>query len=228
MKKTSKKLFVIMICMSFWACSTTPHTPFYINQAMKAQNRNFQEKIPHLEPVWQNETDLIKFDKESSFIRVNTPMANKFYREVETNLIDIEQEKKGYLLTTPIISKQEGTCEDLFFGTMHREAYCLISILGLVTAPLCLLTFLPEKISYCKSFVELESRVLDNSGTLIKKYSSEIFIDANEVEAFSQKCEWGENCQQKIKWLSYEKALEDILNQIYEDRIFLKNKLEQQ
>ena len=85
-----------------------------------------------------------------------------------------------------------------------------------------------SKKTHCQSLTELEARVLDNSGTLIKKYSSEIFIDANEVEAFSQKCAWGENCQQKIKWLSYEKALEDILNQIYEDRIFLKNKLEQQ
>ena len=228
MKKTTKKLFVIMICMSFGACSTTPHTPFYINQAMKAQNRNFQEKIPHLEPVWQNETDLIKFDKESSFIRVNTPMANKFYREVETNLIDIEQEKKGYLILTPVISKQEGFCGN---PTDDIILFCLLTTyLFFSSIILCPLYIASEdsKKTHCQSLTELEARVLDNSGTLIKKYSSEIFIDANEVEAFSQKCAWGENCQQKIKWLSYEKALEDILNQIYEDRIFLKNKLEQQ
>lgn len=201
MKNVIKKVFVLLLAATFYGCQTTP---FYVNQAMKAKQRGWSGKIPNLEPVWVGKGEgLIKFDEGSSFVRINTPFANKFYREVETNLIDTTQEKQGYLMMMPLFSEVTARCQ--------RER------------PKRLI--LPKP---CKAFTELEVRILDNKGSLVKKYSVEKEVFSKNIQNFQKTCSDLFNCREKIQWASYENALVDILKQIHNDSAFLQKKLSQQ
>ncbi len=216
MKKHTKKILTLLLCGFFYGCQTTP---FYINEAMKAKDRGFEDRLPNLEVVWENEDSLLKFDVESSFVRVNTPESNKFYREFEKNLIDSTGDKKGYLVLTPVLFSVNGRC------FRDEDVICMVTcVSGIITiplAPFCSKWIKPD----CEAFTELEARVLDKKGNLIKKYSAENGVRAKEVENWRKQCTDAYNCRQKTQWLSYENALENLINQIYNDRAFLKRKL---
>lgn len=83
-----KKIFTLVLCVLLSGCKTTP---FYIHQAMKAKDRNYQDKLPNLEAVYEDENALKNFSINDSFVKVNTPEATKFYREVEKNLINTSE-----------------------------------------------------------------------------------------------------------------------------------------
>jgi len=221
MKNAIKKVFVLLLAVTFYGCQTTP---FYVNQAMKAKQRGFAGTKPNLEPLWEDKVGILNFDEKSSLVRVNTPFANKFYREVETNLIDTGQEKQGYLVMTPTLKQQQGRCDANATGFI--KFLCVISIIGIPAAI--------AMNSPCKSSIELEARILDKKGKLIKKYSAESMADAHKitnnrrVQIFYSTCGAPANCREKIQWISYENALTDILEQIHNDSAFLQKKLSQQ
>lgn len=203
-----KKLFTLLLCILLSGCKTTP---FYINQAMKAKERNFSEKLPNLEAVYEDENALKNFSINDSFVKVNTPEATKFYREVEKNLIDISGEKRGYIVLTPILSAIN---EEEILESQDLGALLGISTLGLVP-----LIFNIPKIPF-KGYSEIEVRILDNNGKIIKRYST-------EQTSFIKHSVWNQclNCVTRAKWEAYEAALENIFEQIYQDRIWLTKKL---
>lgn len=208
-----KKLLAILVsAVYFCACSPRPH--FYINQAMKAKDRGFSDRLPNLEAIYENEGELKNFSTKDSFVQVNTPQANKFYREVEKNLIDITTDKKGYIVLKPIITAVSVPCEQM--DNDHTEniilgIYLIGILFGMLDAP---------KHEYEASY-ELEARILNNDGKLIKKYTSE--KNAKIVSSPQKACN-GECCSE-IQWNAYENALADILEQIHNDRAFLIQEL---
>lgn len=208
-----KKLLAVFLgTIYFCACQSMPH--FYINEAMKAKDRGFPDKLPNLEAIYENEGELKNFSTKDSFVQVNTPRANKFYREVEKNLIDITTDKKGYIVLKPIISATSVPCaemEDDHLTDVLLGFYGVGIILGMLDTP---------KREYKASY-ELEIRILNNDGKLIKKYESE---KTAELISSPQKACNGECCDQ-ITWEAYENALADILEQIHNDRAFLIQEL---
>lgn len=203
-----KNLIVLICAISLLSgCST-----FYLNQGMKAPNRGFSDRLPNLEAVFSNEGSLKNFTSEDNFVQVNTPMANRFYREVETNLIDEydEGEKKGYLVLKPIIMESQ---ENMFFPVLAGATLGILPLLGLPTA-------------IYEGFSELELRVLNSNGKLVKKYSAEVSVK-NKSGFYYGGCNiWSaSNCLGKASWNAYEKALGDIIEQIYKDRNYLRKKL---
>ena len=208
-----KKLITLMCTMSLLSgCST-----FYLNQGMKAPNRGFDDKLPNLEAVFSNEESLKNFTSEDNFVQVNNPMANRFYREVETNLIDEydEGEKKGYLVLKPIISTAGFNSK--------RVLYIFLGVFTGFVAPL-----LGAPIDVIEGFSELELRVLNSNGKLVKKYSAEASVK-NKLGVYYGGCDslasQGKNCFDKASWEAYEKALGDIIEQVYRDRNYLRKKL---
>lgn len=200
-----KKIFTLILCVLLSGCKTTP---FYINQAMKAKDRNYPDKLPNLEAVYEDESALKNFSINDSFVKVNTPEATKFYREVEKNLIDISGEKRGYIVLTPLLSAYD-----------HDSASVITTIMGISTFGLWLAIFNVPKLHF-QGFSEIEIRILDNNGKIIKKYSSEQISNAKNTP-------WNSclECATRVKWEAYESALEDILEQIYQDRIWLTAQL---
>ena len=202
-----KKLIALMCTISLLSgCST-----FYLNQGMKAPNRGFEDRLPNMEAVFSNEDSLKNFTSEDNFVQVNTPMANRFYREVETNLIDEydEGEKKGYLVLKPIISTS-------------GEKFTLFPILAGATLGAAQLLGIPFTVY--EGFSELELRVLNSNGKLVKKYTSEATIQ-NIAGFYYGGCNNIPNCYGKASWNAYEKALGDIIEQVYRDRNYLRKKL---
>lgn len=202
-----KKIFTLVFCTILSGCSTTP---FYINQAMKAKERNYTDKLANLEAVYEDEASLKVFSVSDSFVQVNTPEATRFYREVEKNLLDPYTEKKGYIVLTPILSAVN---EQEIFDQETSQGVIAICTLGLS------LIFNAPKVNY-KGFSELEIRILDKNGKIIKKYSSEgisLITYGPRYQCL--------DCKERVKWEAYENALDDILEQIYRDRTWLKRRL---
>lgn len=209
-----KKLLAILFsAVYFCACASVP--PFYINQGMKAKERGFSDRLPNLEAIYENEGELKNFSTKDSFVQVNTPRANKFYREVEKNLIDITTDKKGYIVLKPTITATDANCDTINKDDV-QHALLAIYTLGI----LALLDIPKTKI---KAFCELEIRILNNDGKLIKKYSSE--ESAELVSSPQHSCNVKSNCCDRVTWEAYENALTDILEQIYNDRAFLIQEL---
>lgn len=205
-----KNLIVLICAISLLSgCST-----FYLNKGMKAPNRGFADRLPNMEAVFSNEDSLKNFTSEDNFLQVNNPMANRFYREVETNLIDEydEEEKKGYLVLKPIII----TSAD------KSIPYIILGAFTLLTAPL-----LGAPMGVFEGFSELELRVLNSNGKLVKKYVAEAVVK-NKIGAYYGGCNnWNsnQNCLDKASWDAYEKALSDVIEQVYKDRVYLRRKL---
>lgn len=209
MEISMKKLIALMCTISLLSgCST-----FYLNKGMKAPNRGFADRLPNMEAVFSNEDSLKNFTSEDNFVQVNTPMANRFYREVETNLIDEydEGEKKGYLVLKPIINTSTGTTKNLI--------YIYLAVITGFVAPL-----LGVPIGVIEGFSELELRVLNSNGKLVKKYTAESTVK-NTLGFYYGGCNSDKNCLDKASWEAYEKALGDIIEQVYKDRVYLRRKL---
>lgn len=91
--------------------------------------------------------------------------------------------------------------------------------LAMTTFGIVPLVFNIPKIPF-KGFSELEVRILDNNGKIIKKYSA-------EKTSYIKHSIWNQcqHCMERAKWEAYETALGDILEQIYKDRIWLSKQL---
>ena len=207
MEISMKKLIPLMCTISLLSgCST-----FYLNQGMKAPNRGFEDRLPNMEAVFSNEDSLKNFTSEDNIVQENTPMSNRFYREVETNLIDEydEGEKKGYLVLKPIINT----------SGEKPSFFVVLAGLTLFTSPL-----LGIPLTIYEGFSELELRVLNSNGKLVKKYTSEATVQ-NKAGLYYGGCNSIPNCYNKASWEAYEKALSDVIEQVYRDRAYLRKKL---
>lgn len=199
-----KKLFVWLLGVNFlFGCS-----PFYLNEAMTAQNKGFEDRLPNLEVVFLNEESLENFTLDTVFIPQDEPMAKKFYHEVKTNLIS-EGEKKGYLVLLPLMN-------------ISRNGASLYTLLSVVTLGISAALGLP--LTTYGSFTDLELNVLNLKGELIKKYTSQSFVQ-NKVGFYYGGCNSASNCYTKSSWDCYEIALDNIIRKVYRDREYLRKKL---
>lgn len=196
--------FNIIILLTICGCKS-----FYVNQAIKAQDRNFEIKLPKLEPIFENETEVKYWKPGEKIVRENSPWATLFYREIEKNLVNPYGTSEGYIVLRPIIH----SIEISGWGYYWLSACTAFSI-NLLGVP---------NNSYT-SITELEAEILNIKGELIKKYSAE--QSSTEYVALW----WGYDFHSGANaamYASYTKALSSIINQINEDKEYLKNKLSQ-
>ena len=57
--------FNIIILLTICGCKS-----FYVNQAIKAQDRNFEIKLPKLEPIFENETEVKYWKPGEKIVRL--------------------------------------------------------------------------------------------------------------------------------------------------------------
>lgn len=202
-----KKLFVLLLGLNFLSGCTT----FCLKKATRAPDRGLEEKLPNLEAVFLSEESLEYFNPDDEFTVVDDPLADRFYREVKTNLIDAADtgEKKGYLVLLPLMN-------------ISRNGASIYTLLSVATLGLSAVLGLP--ITTYGSFTDLELNVLNSKGELIKKYSSQAFIQT-KVGFYYGGCSSAHNCYTKSSWDSYEMALDYIIKQVYRDRHYLKEQL---
>ncbi|MCP4355652.1 MAG: hypothetical protein GY793_08515 [Proteobacteria bacterium] len=179
---------------------------FYVNQAIKAENRHIENKLPNLELIFENEKSIKSWKPNENLVKVNTPFATLFYREVENNLIDSYGDSKGYITLTPIFHTNE-------YG---GSGYTVLSLLSMTTFNLLGMPF-----STRSSFCELEARVLNKDGKIIKKYSAE-----SKVKKYVAIWAYDEyDAEVAALYGSYKNTLGNIIEQIDKDHEFLNDKL---
>ena len=176
---------------------------FYVNQAIKAPDRQFERKLPYLEPVFENEKQVKHWNPGEKLVRENSHWATLFYRDVEKNLIEPRGEKKGYIVLRPIIHQQEAP----------NLGWYLLSI-----ATLTIPNWFGMPFFSFTSFAELEMDILNKNGELIKRYSSE--VEDTEYSAMW----WGYFGRYALDasfYKSYSEALGDIISQAHQDKDYL-------
>lgn len=199
-----KKLFVLLLGLNLLSGCTA----FCLSKATAAPNRDFEERLPNLQAVFLTEESLEYFNPDAEFTPVDDPMAERFYREVEANLVD-DGEKKGYLVLLPMMN-------------IARNGASLYTLLSVATLGISPALGLP--ITTFTSVTDLELNVLNSKGELIKKYTSQVFIQ-NKVGFYYGGCESAHNCYTKVSWDSYEIALDNLIKKVYQDRAYLSKKL---
>lgn len=199
-----KKIFVLLLGLNFLSGCTA----FCLSKATAAPNRDFEDRLPYLQAVFLNEESLENFNPAAEFARAEDPMAERFYREVEANLIE-PGEKKGYLVLLPQMN-------------IARNGASLYTFLSVVTLGLSPALGLP--ITTFTSVTDLELNVLNAQGELIKQYTSQAFVQ-NKVGFYHGDCNSAHNCYTKVAWEGYERTLDNIIKQVYKDRAYLKEQL---
>ncbi len=199
-----KKIFICLaILLSVTGCRT-----FNVNQAIKAPDRNYEQKLPTLEPVFENENEVKHWTPGEKVVRENSHFATLFYREVEKNLSDPYGKQKGYIVLRPI---------------MHTTADTQAGWLILSMCSGTLLNWAGVPFMSTRSFYELEMEVLNNKGELIKKYSAEA-TDKEYVAVW-----WGYGnalaAQNAARYTSYQKALGNLVEQVMDDKEYIIKKL---
>lgn len=162
-------------------------------------------KLPPLEAVYESVKSIRKESKTGSIHRINDNYATVFYREVEQNIAYEEGEKKGRIVLTPI-----------YLDTEEKTAWKAATA---ATIGIPALVGMPN--DEYEAVAELEVRITDNKGNVIRKYSAE--QNASELVSL-----WGydhRDASDAAKMAAYKAALRKITYQIQADYDYLSQKL---
>lgn len=190
MKKVICMVFVLLLT----ACQSYP-----INLAIKPETRK-NLNFPNLEAIFEaNENNVRGVSLDETKIKNNTPFAMLFYREIEKNVVMHGGEKKGSIILTPVLHTHEPNLRWPFASaiTLH-----IPNIFGM-----------PE--SSHTSFCELELRIVDKNGKLIKAYNAD-----SELTKYTA-AYWGYYPQDTINaalYGSYKEALNKLMQQMNNDK----------
>lgn len=196
------------ICIAFVLLLTACHT-YPINLAIRPEIRE-NLNFPNLEPIFEaNEINVKGVSLDETKIKNNTPFAMLFYREVEKNIVMHNGDKKGSIILTPVLLQQEPNLFWIFFNavTLHIPA-----IFGI-----------PEA-SYT-SFCELELRIVDKNGKLIKSYNAD-----SEVTKYAA-AYWGYYPKDGVNaalYGSYKETLSKLMQQMNNDKELIIRELSKQ
>lgn len=194
------RILALILALFLSACQT-----YHVNLAMKVESRDVR-KLPPLEAIYENEKSLKSIAAYDTTHKINDKYATIFYREVEKNIVSEYGQKKGRIVLTPIFHQARIT------GLWHFTPLLTLWTANILGCPM----------KKFESLAELELRILDNKGNVIKKYASEK-TDEKYVAFY-----WGffETVALEASLIeSYKKALADISEQIQNDYDFLMEKL---
>ena len=190
MKKIIGMIFVLLLT----ACQAYP-----INLAIKPETRK-NLNFPNLEALFEaNENSVRGVSLNETKIKNNTPYAMLFYREIEKNVVMHSGEKKGSIILTPILHTIEPNMgwTSLSIGTMY-----IPNLLGM-------------PIGSYTSFCELELKVVDKNGNLIRSYNSDSVITKYSAAY------WGyypKDAANAAIYGSYKKTLNNLIEQMNNDK----------
>ena len=193
------RLVVLSFLLLLAGCKT-----YHANEAMKV-DQIAGRKLPSLEAVYENVKSIKKESNSGSLHRINDNYATVFYREVEKNIAEEEGDKKGRIVLTPI-----------YLETEKQKGFAIVSAL---TLGLANLVGVPR--AEYEATAELELRILDSKGNVIKKYASERTV-SEYVAIGGYKAS---SVKEASKMSAYKSALRDITYQIQNDYDYLKQKL---
>lgn len=180
---------------------------FYINQAIKAPDRQYTEKLPTLEPVFENEQEVKHWIPGEKLVRENSHWATLFYREVDKNIINSNGSQQGYIVLRPIIHQQQVTG-----GGWTLLSLCTLYLPNFIGMPFASNT----------AFSELELDILNKNGELIKRYSAE----SEDTEYVAMWWGYNEiNAPNAAMYNSYRNSLGDLVKQVMNDREYLIQQL---
>lgn len=189
-----KKLICMMFVLLLTACQTYP-----INLAIKPETRE-NLNFPNLEAIFEaNENSVRGVSLDETKIKNNTPYAMLFYREIEKNVVMHGGEKKGSIILTPVLHTIEPNMgwTYLSIGTMY-----IPNLLGM-------------PIGSYTSFCELELRVVDKNGRLIRAYNSD------SVTTKYSAAYWGyyfKDAANAAMYGSYKETLSNLIEQMNNDK----------
>lgn len=195
-----KKIFAILMTLFLSSCKS-----FSLQEEMRVSDLGM-DKLPTLEAIYEDEKSFKTVANNEMTTRSNNEYSTIFYREVETNISNPYGEKKGRIILRPI-----------FYKIDQKGVWFLTPLFTLWTA-----NILGCPANHYESLVELEVRIVDNKGNLIKKYSAENQDDEYVAMWWS----YADPVAVKASILrAYKNALRDITQQIHKDFNYLNSKL---
>ena len=198
-----KKLIVIICMVVLSGCVSVD-----MNKVLTVEETN-GKKLPTMEAVYIDGTSKVPqyWDTGSRVVQSGTTRATLFYQQVEKNLTDPYGDMHGYIElrdnTLDLAPAQDGGW-DIFSALT-------LGIFNLLGMPA----------HHFKPYSEINIRVLDKTGKLIKRYHTS--IEDSEYAALY----WGYSLSDRDELLlrTYRKALDEIIEQMQNDKEFLSNKL---
>ena len=199
-----KKVICIIFALLLTACQTYP-----INLAIKPEARE-NLNFPNLEAIFEaNESNVSGVSIDETKIKNNTPYAMLFYREVEKNVVVHDGDKKGSIILTPVLHTQE---PNLFWTIFNAITLHTPAILGI-----------PEA-SYT-SFCELELRIVDKNGKLIRAYNADSVVTKYAAAYWGYYPKDGVNA---ALYGSYKETLNKLMQQMNNDKELIIRELSKQ
>lgn len=198
-----KRVICLVFVLLLIACQTYP-----INLAIKPEVRK-NLNFPNLEPIFEsNENSVRGVSLDETKIKNNTPYAMLFYREIEKNVVRHDGEKQGSIILTPVLHTHE-----------PNVGWTLVSAL---TLHIPNIFGMPE--ASHTSFCELELRIVDKNGKLIRAYNADSIV-TKYTAAY-----WGYYPQDTINaalYGSYKETLTKLMNQMNNDKDLIIRELSQ-
>lgn len=198
-----KRVICLMFVLLLTACQTYP-----INLAIKPETRN-NLNFPNLEPIFEANEDSVRgVSLDETKIKNNTTYAMLFYREIEKNVVMHDGEKQGSIILTPVLHTHK---PNLGWTLLSGITLYAPNILGMPFAS-------------HTSFCELELRIVDKKGKLIRAYNAD-----SEVTKYTA-AYWGYYPQDTINaalYGSYKETLTKLMNQMNNDKELIIRELSQ-
>ena len=175
-------------------------------------NETNVEKLPTLETVYIDATSKVPqyWEVGSKVVQSGSSRATLFYQQVEKNLTDPYGDMHGY------IELRDNTFLNGPDPIKVGDAWGVFSIVTLGT-----LNLLGMPAYHFKPYSEINVRVLDKTGKLIKRYQTS--AEDSEYAALY----WGYSLSAGDELLlkTYRKALDEVIEQMQYDKEYLLNKL---
>ena len=199
-----KKIFCIFSVLLITACQTYPLDLIVIPEAK--ENLNFPNLELKFEPNKTTSKSNSIFEVD---VKQNTNHLSLFYREFEKNVITSEGEKKGSIILTPI----------------YQTVKVNMGWMGLSGAGLFIPNILGMPISSYTSSCKLDLKIEDKYKTLIKVYNSTSTVTRYAAAYWGYYFEDGTNA---AIYDCYKETLNDLIQQMNNDRNFIAEKLSKQ
>ena len=200
-----KKLISILIIFSLNACNI--HNNIKIKQ-------DYIDKLPSLELIFEDDNNVINWNKGQKIFRESGDIASIFYDEMETNLIEVSDIVNGYIKLKVIkMDSSENIGRSFLWTIFHISTIFIPSVLGL-------------PIETIQTYVSIQVDIFDKNNHLIKTYNEVIDDKVNnniyDIAIANTKGKYREKDAEKIV---FQKAVKRIIEKIHKDKNIIIKKL---